>query len=92
MTTNATHWVSGTVSGSLTTDRIRKLHADRGLAARVATVDLPRVGPGKMLDAESVHGICGMRFAVVAIERTRDDEGRPSSSGAAIIYLREVSR
>ena len=88
--TNATHWVSGTVSGSLTTDRIRKLYADRGVGARVVTLELPTVALGELLDAECPLG-AEMTFEVVAIERTRDDDGRPSSSGAAIIYLREVS-
>jgi hypothetical protein len=89
--TNATHWVSGTVSGSLTTDRIRKLHADRGVGARVVECGPPTVAVGEMLDAECPLG-AEMTFEVVAIERTVDDEGRASSSGAAIIYLREVSR
>ena len=84
--TNATHWVSGTVSGSLTTDRIRKLHGDRGIAAFVVE-SVARSG----IVAKCPLG-ADLRFAVVAIERTVDDEGRPSSSGAAIIYLREVSR
>ena len=91
MTTNATHWVSGTVSGSLTTDRIRKLYADRGVGARVVTLELPDVAVGGLLDAECPLG-ADLRFAVVAIERTVDDEGRPSPTGAAIIFLREVAK
>ena len=31
-------------------------------------------------------------FEVVAIERTVDDEGRVSPTGAAIVYLRKVAR
>lgn len=89
--TNATHWVSGTVSGSLTTDRIRKLHGDRGIAAFVVSErDAASVCVSRDIAAKCPLG-AEMTFAVVAIERTVDDDGRPSSSGAALIYLREVS-
>jgi hypothetical protein len=89
--TNATHWISGTVSGSLTTDRIRKLHGDRGIAAFMVS---ERDAASVSRNGITASGSFGARmyFEVVAIERTVDDDGRPSSSGAAIIYLREVSR
>jgi hypothetical protein len=93
---NATHWVSGeiheryactatlasgrimTMSGELAATVNRRPHLRKGDKVKVRGLG---VGPGAW-----------RRFEVVSIECTRDDEGRPSSSGAAIIYLREVSR
>ena len=83
---SATHWTSGTASGWLTSTRIRKLHADRGLAATLAEADRNRV----VAVGDSVCGICplgaAVTFEVVAIE------GRPAPTGAAVVYLREVPR
>ena len=89
---SATHWTSGTASGWLTSTRIRKLHADRGLAATLAEADRNRV----VAVGDSVCGVCPLgaevAFEVVAIERNHDDEGRPAPTGAAVVYLREVPR
>ena len=102
---NATHWVSGeiseryaatavltsgrimTVSGALaaTTDRRPHLRAGDKIEVR---------GPGVVGQREFAGRGPGnwRRFEVVSIARTRDDAGRPSPTGAAIIWMREVSR
>lgn len=89
---SATHWTRGTASGWLTGERILKLHADRGLAATLAEADRNRV----VAVGDSVCGVCPLgaevAFEVVAIERNHDGDGRPSPTGAAVVYLREVPR
>lgn len=66
---NATHWVSGTVSGSLTTDRIRKLHGDRGIAAFVVS-ERDAASVSRDIAAKCPLG-AEMTFAVVAIDDRR---------------------
>lgn len=93
--TNATHWVSGEMS--LETAWLARITSGNVMSisgALAATTDKrPALRRSDLLKARSSGGFRELHFyEVVSIERTRDDDGRPSSSGAAIIYLREVSR
>ena len=91
----ATHWVSGEFherlagTATLTSGRIVALDVARGLAANIER--RPTLTLGQAL-AVRLRGGAWRRFEVISIERTVDDEGRVSPTGAAIVYLREVAR
>ena len=96
----ATHWMSGgvriddvaPVEAVLTSNALRHMPALGRLSGhRIEDTRIVHVKVGDRIEAKPPEGWVDT-FEVVAIERTVDDEGRVSPTGAAIVYLREVAR
>jgi hypothetical protein len=75
----------------LTSDALRHTTGLGRLSGHRVTDEPRHVKVGDRIKAKPPEGWVDT-FEVVAIERTVDDEGRVSPTGAAIVYLREVSR